>query len=610
MKYITLTILLIFALYAPAWGATHTVNQTGGGADYSVAQFNALTGTGYAGDTFYFSGTITTAVRPDISGTSGNYVTLDGWQGGTCDPVDSACSSQAVIDTNGSKGIYIVNEDYLVIQDFEVTDFEDDGGIVGWNGCNYVTVRRCTIHDGVNRGVAFLCTGSNPHNTYITVGGADGDGNKIYNIGYNTAGNDVGFSKSEDLIVSYNHLYGSATKGIDGVATEWASNLLIEYNEIHDHSHSKGEDGIDLKFSTHDVIIRYNHIYNQPEQSGITVQLTSHDVYIYGNSIHDNYWPGIFILEGYQDVGGAYNVYVWSNIIYHNKNDGIYVYDKGTDVSIYNNVFYDNGYDAATSEKAGIRIMSGDDYYIRNNIFYNNHESGSNSQNLYIGSGQTSDTTVTKNIFYDSSETAEVYWGSSGSVTASTIGTDNTVENPDFTAVGSDDFTLTAESPAINNGTDLSGLVGSVSIQGSTYNMYWDDVLDPVNTDWSTTPPTVNILKQDDQGAGWEQGAYAYTGGVAPENNAPIISTTLPSNTDLFADGGGGWNVVACSATFDDPDGDAIQSIEWYLEMCTVDGDMESDPANTWTANNSTIAEEAGTKHGGAKSLKIPDQGT
>ena len=42
------------------------------------------------------------------------------------------------------------------------------------------------------------------------------------------------------------------------------------------------------------------------------------------------------------------------------------------------------------------------------------------------------------------------------------------------------------------------------------YVLYYDDAIDPHLTDWTTTPPTVTILKQDDYGP-WERGAYLFT---------------------------------------------------------------------------------------------------
>ncbi|MCK5601500.1 hypothetical protein KAR91_06520, partial [Candidatus Pacearchaeota archaeon] len=99
----------------------HYVTQNGAGTRngsslanaFSITDFNSLTGTGYAGDTFYFSGLFTTQIHAEgLSGTHGNYITLDGWKGGTCNPVaDRGCPFAAKISlprVNSEKyyGIY------------------------------------------------------------------------------------------------------------------------------------------------------------------------------------------------------------------------------------------------------------------------------------------------------------------------------------------------------------------------------------------------------------------------------------------------------------------------------------------------------------------------
>ena len=92
---------------------TYYVTQSGAGADYSVAQFNALSGD-YSDDTFYFSGTITAIVDVDISGTSGGgYVTLDGYQAGDCDPINSECSSSAEL-TNSDSSFYFTTQESIL----------------------------------------------------------------------------------------------------------------------------------------------------------------------------------------------------------------------------------------------------------------------------------------------------------------------------------------------------------------------------------------------------------------------------------------------------------------------------------------------------------------
>ena len=59
--------ILFLLLPVTAFGATYTVTQTGSGADYSAATFNAESGD-FSDDTFYFSGTFTSDLIPDVYG--------------------------------------------------------------------------------------------------------------------------------------------------------------------------------------------------------------------------------------------------------------------------------------------------------------------------------------------------------------------------------------------------------------------------------------------------------------------------------------------------------------------------------------------------------------
>ena len=107
------------------FAATHYVTPSGaGGHDgttvgnaWSQAEFEALTGTGYAGDTFYFSESSPFGSDIDVGilGTSGNQVVLDGYEAGSCDPWNDSCANGAdVLNFN------LGPNDYITIQDFDI----------------------------------------------------------------------------------------------------------------------------------------------------------------------------------------------------------------------------------------------------------------------------------------------------------------------------------------------------------------------------------------------------------------------------------------------------------------------------------------------------------
>lgn len=124
------------------------------------------------------------------------------------------------------------------------------------------------------------------------------------------------------------------------------------------------------------------------------------------------------------------------------------------------------------------------------------------------------------NTIYYNGDTPVIYYdgaGQSPSYINTQYGVSHNVEqNPSFIDLnGSDnnhgtvDDNYSLDGTYINNGEDLSACF-EVTIQGTLYTMCYDDALDPDNTDWTTTPPTVSTLKQDSYGAGWERGVYVY----------------------------------------------------------------------------------------------------
>ena len=303
--------MLILLLASPAFGEDATVCLSGSGCTYTQAQFEALSGN-KAGSTYTFSGTTNSSLNvDDIYGTSENNITLNG--------------DAALIDMNSanSSGLRITSS-YITVDGFEIREVGDDDAAVELVGADHIKIINCNIHDNLNRAI-FMKTNS----TYITIG-EENNGNTLLNCGVDTGGMDIGIEGGSHIIIAHNHMYSdTATKGIDGIMTEGVSFLLIEYNSIRAHNRTgNAEDGIDLKRDTHDVVIRYNHIYNNARQSGVTVQSGSYDIWIYSNYIDGNDWAGLYVIEGYESTYGApYNVWAWSNIITGNEDSGISVED-------------------------------------------------------------------------------------------------------------------------------------------------------------------------------------------------------------------------------------------------------------------------------------------
>ncbi len=560
MKKLILFIFLISLNYA---GATdYYVTQDGDGDPMSVAEFNALTGTGYAGDTFYFSGTIEATIDVGIKGTAGNYVTLDGYEAGDCDFLGSTCASSAYINISADYGMELDDQDYTNIQDFRFINNSSGLYTLGdaGNTNSYLNLRRLHFDTCSAKGIR-LTTSNTAYKsaTYLIIeecvvkDTAEGD--------TSSAGAAMSIYNVDDAIIRNNHLYNSpgsaiTTNGADGLVVLTSNRVLIENNVIDRFS----EDAIDFKDDsaiTHgDVIIRYNVMHDFPKQGAITLQHESGaNAYIYGNIVYGTggsiEWYAVLVQRGFEDV------FIWANVFYDTDNAGIGIYDQDgarpvDNMFIYNNTIVNSG--LATDEtsdrvKAGIRIdnASGGIYEIKNNILVDNNTTwaGNLNNQLSIGADAYDATTVDYNLYFTNAEDVKIHWNTSTLYTitdpvsdttwntASSQGANDRVGDPNFANYSSDDFTLSASSTlAIDTGVTVTEPAGDFwdppTIQGVDYSttVSLDLAIDPDNTDWTTIPPTVVMVDQDDHGSGWEKGAYAYPIAQSTTTSTGIAGTT------------------------------------------------------------------------------------
>jgi len=606
--------LFIFALCAPAWGADYYVSQSRGGSyvnnagattyakRMSVSDHNGYSFSG--DDIIYLCGTITSEVIVPSSGTSGHVITYDGDDG------SHACT----IDRNGGTYGFSIARDsfsrsYVTVQDLIITDAQfciiAHGNSTG-GPPHDITIKRCTIHDGPIKGISISdqTYGSpgvnNPYN--IIIGGASGDGNTIYNIGTDTRGMDINTSYTHDAVISYNHCYGNYSKGIDGVHLIEGYNQIIEYNTCHGHmGNGHGENAVDIKGGSHDIIVRFNHFYNYYGPDVIIMVQTARggpgdldnvsDIYIYGNSVHDGSQSGIalFPKEG-KDIS---NVHIWSNLVYDMGLWGISItYNtSGNSVSnyyAYNNTISNCGSGATSHAGFTYLSLSGTNRVIKNNIFYQNRPSEGDYVQRYASA--TTNQTYDYNHYYWPGHTSNAYWsGVTGAKALETHGEDS---DPKLTNVGDgiENFKLLGTSPCKETGADLSGLAGSVSIavynSGAPVDMYYDDCLDSSSCDFSTNPPTVKTIKQDDHGTGWERGAYVYWIESGEEQEAPNGSIDTPSsNTEVVEDA-----EVTLAGSYTDPEGDTC-TYAWVIEAETF---KEWDSGTTYDAGDIVEDPDAG----------------
>jgi len=383
-----------------------------------------------------------------------------------------------ILTCNTSYGtIRGIEKDYIVIDGLEIKNGRI--AIAFLNGCDYITIKNCVIHDMTSKGIHFSANiAPIVRNSNVVIGGAEGEGNEVYNVGVDTGGVDIGLAHIDNFVASYNKCYGGETDtGIDGITLNYSDGGVIEYNELYDHIKSDyaptgeyGEDGLDLKGSSN-IHIRYNHIYGN-RAGGLAVNNSDwmsancSNIYIYHNLFHDQ---GVNIVVSDLDE----NCYIWSNLIYNStKSHGISCTTTGANMHIYNNTLINNHGNDGT--RFAIFTGNGSDYYIKNNIFYSDTHN-----DLIFKSSSAINANFDNNRYYYTGGAARLYWDgayrSLAQVQALGQEANGSEGLPGFSDVSNDDYTLAVSSACIDAGSDL----------GVDYALG----LDPANTDFTTSPP-------------------------------------------------------------------------------------------------------------------------
>jgi hypothetical protein len=567
---LTLTSVLIFCFslipsQVHAAANTYYVTQSGaGGHDgkslanaWSVSNFNNPANWSASdnldkidpGDTIYFSGTITTRIVVQGSGTSGNYITLDGYEAGDCDPINSGECGALITsdcdpgttcsDSESDQAIRVIAKDYIIIQDFTVKN-RGAGILVAGDGnssatADYDIIRRNYVEYIRNQGLWIgESAPSYSSTTNCTMGGGPGQGNLVHDAGwaadYSRDLWDVE-ARGNDIVISYNKFYNDIPSpyppGYPGniIESGETNNILIEHNEI---AGAGFEAGIALKErGVNGAIIRYNKIHDNAHSgqgfgiglsSGTTYGNRTQHVYIYGNEIYNNYY-GIGIYYG------SYDVQIWSNIIRDNKSIGLTMFNGGLGgwdgqsyANVINNVFANNGTDNLSDFRStGIDISTciSPGCLVENNIFYNNRPNdGTNRHQVYVGGGSTSSiTTLEHNTYYRTSGTPTIWWGGTQYTIDGIkgIGQEDdlpagVVVDPGFMNPSNNNYVVSG-TKSEDYGKNLSGSIGSLTIQGKTYVLNYNDGLYPTYTNWNITPPKVVAATRDSNEA-WIRGAY------------------------------------------------------------------------------------------------------
>lgn len=589
MKRITfhsaLLLCLLCLLPCVAWGAAedHYVTQSGAGNEdgttigdaWAVAAFNdsgnwdlnANTANDVIGpgDTVYFSGTITSQIIPAGNGTSGNPIILDGYKAGDCDPINSECTDSALVQmtrnsSESNRGMMIENKDYITVQDFRFKEVQTGIFIRGGASTgesDFIIIKRCYVYNAWAVGIELGKYFNNANgNNNCTIGGALGDGNYLLdtmNGGENSR--HLGLYEATNAVISYNKVdttFGDSRPSYSSncIGMNNCNKVLVEYNTL---SNAVGGAGVAIKeYSNSDIVVRFNHVLSNNGNEGLGISVALSDrVYVYGNNVNNN------SISGIRAHRSADLIYFWSNLVYRNAIRGITCYRNEVghvgDVNIFNNTISGNGASASDWTHSGLyieNVLAGKTVNTKNNIFDNNNSAGSYEHQIststtarvtfehsrYFITGQ-SDTYNIVRLISDYKTLAQMQvLGHEDGAPAGTYGA------PGFEDAENDNHRLAEGSDCIVTGKNLKDeysfetfyITGGDGIAIEINDGIFAEGLDPVNTNWEDTPPTVKAVKRAVAG-NWDKGAWVYTAGVARPNST--IDTPILANRTIEVGG-------------------------------------------------------------------------
>lgn len=587
-RLLLIALLLLVASSAQAANFYVTQSAAGDGTGSSLenamsaASFNALTGD-KGGNTYFFSGTFTTRLSVTAAyGNSTNPMILDGYAAGDCDPLNSVCSGAAVLSQGMEIGNGTHGPDYLIVQDFNMTrtsstlpGFRIYGYIAGTDAQKHIDhciIRRNYVHETYGTLFYFY---SGRYNII--------SGNKFVNFGQGgtDATQGVNFIEMDNTVLTGNEMghdeinFPSGCTSANIIEVHGSNYLLFEYNDIYGAPQQAGLHPKESFGGQSNIIVRFNKIHdNGTLTSGKGFYSVrnpgeeNRDIYLYGNNIYGNRNSNVMI----SDTTNGF--YCWSNIIADAGRVGVNISPRYTgsplNINFFNNTIVRNNTSGEIDAfRGGICVLTGTNQLnFKNNILSNNRPTGSIYYQYYFGVTPLS---MEHDSIYHSGGTANYYYsGAQRSLATmqSTYGFENdapvgAVEDPLFVdpdgaddtyGTEDDDYTLQAESPVKESGATLTGTF-SIALSGgdswfetnsgySTLYLSYADAIDPVDTDWTTTPPTVVMTKQ---AASWSRGAYAYETIVSYPNgeiNTPATNTTITVGESVSFSG-----TVTCTAS-------------------------------------------------------------
>jgi hypothetical protein len=259
MNKILPVLAVLLVLPAIASADTFRVTQDGSGADFSIAEFNDLSGD-YSDDIFYFSGTFSTRIEVYVEGSPGSPVILDGLESGDCDPIhdcdegDFTCDGNTALAADLKQGMTVgdgkAGPDHITIQDFRMT----------YPGDNTNSLNIYPDRDDPSSDMQY--------SDYITV---------QRNFVYNSGATMFLLYNSRDSLIENNKFFvysqNPSSNPPRGFVTQLVSDTIVRGNEIgHDDNRYPGYASSAEMYEIHKchhMLIEYNDVYGAVSQSGI-----------------------------------------------------------------------------------------------------------------------------------------------------------------------------------------------------------------------------------------------------------------------------------------------------------------------------------------------------
>ena len=425
--------LMAFAMGGIANAATYYVATNGNDNNPGTEAEPWLTitkaaNTLVAGDTVYIkAGSYAEIVRPQNSGTEGNYITYSAYPGDT-----AIVDLDTVRTTFWDAGFLISGKSYIKVIGMQVKNVEKSGfGLLANQGCDHIIFQDNYTYNTYNSGIAI-------------------------------------WDYSHDIVIDGNEVELACNDGYqECISTDHSYNIEVTNNHVH-HSGpgSKGGEGIDIKNGSHDVLVEGNYVHDI-NRIGIYVdsyEAHTYNVYVNNNVIHDCIHYGICIAseKGYM----LENIHFTNNQSYHNKHHGFCVgdWDNGAhpmnDIYVVNNTFYNNGWE---DWGAGIRIMNPADM---TNMVYRNNILSQNAcaQFLDYEVADNPENHIDHNLID----------GFRGIWPEEKRGTDYVEGDPLFVDVANNDIHIMVGSPAIDAGSSVQAPDTDIDGESRPDNGVWD----------------------------------------------------------------------------------------------------------------------------------------